>query len=66
MSDRIVAVGFLTSHDLEVLGKGFTRHFSVPDEDVFADLLRQLDQIDIEPLGNTVVLRPPTPGASAR
>lgn len=32
-ADRIVAVAFLTQRDLQVLGKGFTRHFSVPDDE---------------------------------
>ena len=59
MPDRIVAVGFLTSRDLEVLGKGFTRHFPVSDDDLFGDLLEQLDRVEIEPLGHNVVLRMP-------
>lgn len=48
--DRIVAVGLLTQRDLEVLGTGFHRLFSVnaDDDEVdgFADLIAQLDQID--------------------
>jgi hypothetical protein len=49
MSERIVAVGLLTSHDLEVLGTGFTRHFAVPDDDAFGDLLDQLNRIKVVP-----------------
>lgn len=48
--DRIVSIGFLTPHDLEVLGAGFTRHFPVPDDNLFADLLDQLDKVEVEPM----------------
>ncbi len=44
--DRIVAVGLLTQRDLDVLGTGFHRLFSVDDDDAFADLIAQLDRID--------------------
>lgn len=47
--DRIVAVGLLTQRDLDVLGSGFHRLFSVEtsdDDDGFADLIAQLDKID--------------------
>lgn len=46
--DRIVAVGLLTQRDLDVLGTGFHRLFSVGDDedDGFADLIAQLDKID--------------------
>jgi hypothetical protein len=48
--DRVVAVGLLTQRDLDVLGTGFHRLFSITDEDDqddgFADLLAQLDKID--------------------
>ena len=51
MKDRIVAVGLLTQRDLDVLGAGFHRLFSVADdndeEDGFADLLAQLEKIDV-------------------
>lgn len=56
-SDRVVSVGFLTQRDLDVLGAGFVRHFPVPDDDIFADLLTALDQIEVEPLGTGVVMR---------
>jgi hypothetical protein len=48
--DRIVAVGLLTQRDLDVLGTGFHRLFSVKAEensdDGFADLIAQLDRIE--------------------
>lgn len=50
MKERIVAVGLLTQRDLNVLGTGFHRLFSIEaddDEDGgFADLIAQLDMID--------------------
>lgn len=48
-NDRIVAVGLLTQRDLDVLGTGFHRLFSVDmadDDDRFADLIAQLDRIE--------------------
>lgn len=54
----VVAVGFLTQRDLDRLGKNFSSHIPIPDDDVFADLLTKLDRIEIEPLGTAVVLRP--------
>lgn len=47
--ERIVAVGLLTQRDLEVLGTGFHRLFSVDaheDDEGFADLIAQLDKIE--------------------
>ena len=55
--DQVVAVGFLTSRDLELLGTGFHRHFPVARDDVFADLLAKLDQVEAVPLGRGVTLR---------
>lgn len=57
-SQPIVAIGFLTQRDLERLGRAFTSHIAVPDDDMFADLLTRLDAVEIEPLGAAVVLRP--------
>jgi hypothetical protein len=56
--DKIVSVGFLTQRDLDRLGSTFERHFPVADEDIFADLISKLDQIDAEPFGAGVVLMP--------
>ncbi|WP_019515960.1 hypothetical protein [Sphingomonas sp. Mn802worker] len=47
MTDKIVSVGLLTQRDLDVLGTSFTRHFPVPRDNSFDDLLRQLDQVDM-------------------
>ncbi len=47
--DRIVAVGLLTQRDLDVLGTGFHRLFSVDTDDGldgFYDLIARLDKID--------------------
>jgi hypothetical protein len=48
--ERIVAVGLLTQRDLDVLGTGFHRLFSVDadedNDDGLADLIAQLDKID--------------------
>lgn len=49
MTDRIVSVGLLTQHDLDVLGSSFTRHFPVPRDDTFADLIRRLDHVEAIP-----------------
>lgn len=47
MSDqRIIAVGFLTARDLEVLGQGFTRVFPVDDTPCFRELLEAIDEAD--------------------
>jgi len=56
--DRIVAVGLLTQRDLDVLGNGFRRMFTVEDGDMFADLLEKLDEIEIEPCGQGVTIMP--------
>jgi hypothetical protein len=47
--EKIVAIGLLTSHDLKMLGEGFTRHFPVPEGEAFVELIRQLDAIEWEP-----------------
>lgn len=46
ISDKIVAIGLLTQHDLDVLGTGFRRLFPVEQGMEFADLLARLDQAD--------------------
>jgi hypothetical protein len=45
---RIVAIGLLTQHELELLGHGFDRAFPLNDELVFEDLLRAIDEADRE------------------
>jgi hypothetical protein len=54
--DRIVAVGLLTRRDLDVLGRGFLRHFPVAEDDQFADLLAKLDGVEGVPAGRRVRL----------
>ncbi len=49
MADKIVAIGLLTQHDLDVLGTSFKRLFPVSHDGSFADLIRQLDAIDPAP-----------------
>ena len=60
-SERIVAVGFLTERDLGKLVSGFTRHFSVPDDGMFDELIARLDRVTAERLDQGVVLRPERP-----
>jgi len=57
--ERVVAFGFLTGRDLQLLGGGFNRHFPIENDDMFADLIDQLDRVEVEPLGRGVVIRPP-------
>ena len=45
-SPRIVAIGLLTQHELELLGQGFDRAFPVDEKLVFEDLLRAIDEAD--------------------
>ena len=45
MNNRIVSIGLLTEEDIARLGVGFTRHFPVVDDDLFAGLIEKLDQI---------------------
>lgn len=54
----IVAVGLLSRTELERLGAVFTNCIPMPEGDLFADLLAELDQIEVEPLSAAVVLRP--------
>lgn len=60
--DRIVAVGFLTVREFDLLGQGFRRHFPVEREDIFADLLKKLDEIEAAPSGQGATLQPKAPG----
>ena len=52
--DRIVAIGLLTSLELEMLGERFNRFFPVEQDSLFDDLLIQLDQVEATPLGKGV------------
>lgn len=55
--DRIVAVGLLTSVELEMLEERFDRFFPVEHDEMFDDLLTQLDQVEAIPLGKGVSLQ---------
>lgn len=44
--ERIVAIGLLTQHDLDMLGTGFRRVFRVDEAPQFEDLLRAIDDAD--------------------
>jgi hypothetical protein len=46
-SPKIVAIGLLTQHELELLGQGFDRAFPISDELVFEDLLRAIDEAEL-------------------
>jgi hypothetical protein len=59
VTERVVAFGFLTDHDLKLLGSGFSRHFPIQDENLFADLIEQLDRIEIERLDQGIIIRSP-------
>lgn len=59
VTERVVAFGFLTGRDLELLGTGFNRHFPIDSDDLFADLIEQLDRIEVERLERGVVIRRP-------
>jgi hypothetical protein len=60
VAERVVAFGFLTDGDLKLLGSGFNRHFPIDDDNLFADLIEQLDCIKIERLDQGIIIRPPT------
>jgi hypothetical protein len=42
-AERIVAIGLLTEHDLNVLGTGFRRAFRIDDSPCFDELLAAID-----------------------
>lgn len=46
MADRIIAVGLLTSRDLEVLGPTFDRLWPVEEAPDFRQLLEAIDEAD--------------------
>ena len=56
-TERVVAFGFLTNRDLEMLGSGFSRHFPVTNDDLFVELIEQLDRIEIAPADRGIILR---------
>ena len=44
--ERIVAIGLLTQHDLDLLGSGFRRAFKVDADPCFDDLLAAIDEAE--------------------
>jgi hypothetical protein len=44
--DQVIAVGLLTSRDLEALGAGFSRFYPVDETPCFGELLRAIDEAD--------------------
>lgn len=46
--DPIISIGFLSQRDLDMLGGGFKRHFPMPDDGAFDDLIAKLDSISID------------------
>ena len=46
MTDRIVAVGLLTRHELQLLGPAFDRAWPVEEAPAFNELLRAIDEAD--------------------
>jgi hypothetical protein len=57
-AERIVSIGFLSARDLERLGATFTKHIPVPDDDIFVDLLAQLDRAEAVPAGEGIAIVP--------
>lgn len=46
--ERIVAVGLLTQHDLNLLGHSFTRLWPVEDTPCFEGLIKAIDEAERE------------------
>lgn len=46
MTERIVAVGLLTKHELQLLGPTFDRAWPVEEAPAFNELLRAIDEAD--------------------
>ncbi len=46
MTDRIVAIGLLTSSELELLGPTFDRIWPVEEAPHFTELLKAIDEAD--------------------
>lgn len=47
-NEPIVAIALLTQRELDRLGTTFKRFATVPDDDTFADLLAQLDEVEVD------------------
>lgn len=58
--ERIVAIGFLTQRDLDVLGAGFARIFPLDENTDFDPLLKAIDEAERK----AAKVREGSPGAS--
>lgn len=57
MSERIVAIALLTERELERISGSISHCYPVVDDGIFDHLLEQLDNLEVEPLGQSIVLR---------
>ena len=46
MNQRIIAVGLLTQHDVDLLGPTFDRLFPIDETPCFNELLQAIDEAD--------------------
>jgi len=59
-ADPIVSIAFLTRQEVDRLAGSLAHCYPVSDEHAFDHLLAQLDEIQIELLGQGIVIRPPS------
>jgi hypothetical protein len=56
LAEKIVSVGLLTRSDLLRLGSQFYRHVPIEHNELFADLLAQLDKVEATPAKDSITL----------
>jgi hypothetical protein len=56
VAEKIVAVGLLTESDLLRLGSQFYRHVPIEHDELFADLIEQLDKVEATPAKDSITL----------
>jgi hypothetical protein len=56
LAEKIVSVGLLTESDLLRLGSQFYRHVPIEHDELFADLLEQLDKVEATPAKDGIIL----------
>jgi hypothetical protein len=56
LAEKIVSVGLLTESDLLRLSNQFYRHIPIEHDELFADLLQQLDKVEAMPAKNGITL----------
>ena len=67
MTDKpIVALGFLSQSELDILGQSFDRYIPVVHDNAFDDLLAKLDEIDEPHVGEDIVLRLSVPSSAGK